>query len=249
MADLEDIFKALMPKKIRKQFKKKGGWLLLWEAVRTLWRGLNRRQGVSKPAMAMKPSQMMSDQLKGSGPFEDELQQARSYAAALHNMAQQATSPFDRDRLHNLALHVDDWWQTLFRLVQRVSRFQNDPLLQRDLKAVPDAIRRLEKQLADEQNAAVLKQMTQTLQQRQAQWQALEKLQSTMRLAEVKIESTVAMLGTIYSQAHMSQSQGQIADYRRLLEEVDEEALALQDYLMALDEVKLGQSTIARGAG
>jgi len=78
-----------------------------------------------------------------------------------------------------------------------------------------------------------------------AGWASLEKLQNTMRLAEVKIESTVSMLGTIYSQTQIGSSRGQVADYRHLLAEVDEETMALQDYLEALEEVKYGRPSLA----
>jgi hypothetical protein len=54
----------------------------------------------------------------------------------------------------------------------------------------------------------------------------------------VQLESTIAAIGTIYSQALAIQSTDQIADYGHLSKEVDEQAKALRDQLEALEEVK-----------
>ncbi|NJM40426.1 MAG: hypothetical protein HC853_06505 [Anaerolineae bacterium] len=69
----------------------------------------------------------------------------------------------------------------------------------------------------------------------------LEKLQSSMRQAEVQLESTVASLGTIYSQVLTAQSTNQVADYGHLAADVNEQVHQLQDQIEALEEVKLGQ--------
>lgn len=70
----------------------------------------------------------------------------------------------------------------------------------------------------------------------------LEHLQNMMKRAEIKIESTLSALGTIYSQILAGQSTDHVADYGRLSAEVDEEVRTLQDHLEALEEVKLGNA-------
>jgi hypothetical protein len=74
---------------------------------------------------------------------------------------------------------------------------------------------------------------------RQSQLQSLEKLQSTARNAEVQLESTVASLGAIYSQALANQGTSQVADYRHLASEVDERVRGLRDELEAIEDVRL----------
>ena len=81
--------------------------------------------------------------------------------------------------------------------------------------------------------------MERSLSHRRSQLAALEKLQRTIHGAEIKIESTLSMLGTIYSQILAGQSKEHVADYRRLWNEIDEEFHTLQDHLEALAEVKL----------
>jgi len=81
-----------------------------------------------------------------------------------------------------------------------------------------------------------------SLSHRRSQLAALEKLQRTIHGAEIKIEGTRSMLGTIYSQFLAGQSKEQVADYRRLLNEIDEEVHTLHDHLQALEEVKFASA-------
>jgi hypothetical protein len=80
-----------------------------------------------------------------------------------------------------------------------------------------------------------------TLTSRKNQLAALKRLQGARNRVEIKIESTLSALGTIYSQILTAESTDQIADYSRLSIDVDEEVRTLQDYLEALAEVKLSR--------
>lgn len=64
------------------------------------------------------------------------------------------------------------------------------------------------------------------------------KLPSTIKKAEIQMESTLSLLGTLYSQLLIGQSTNHVADYSRLSNDVDEEVCRLQDQLEALWEVK-----------
>jgi len=105
---------------------------------------------------------------------------------------------------------------------------------------VPKSIKKLEAQLAQETDGATRAELERTLASRKNQLVALQQLQNMMKRAELKIESTLSSLGTIYPQLLTSQSTNHVADYSRLSEEVDEEVRTLQDHLEALEEVKLG---------
>jgi hypothetical protein len=110
------------------------------------------------------------------------------------------------------------------------------------LEAVPKAITDLESRLAQETDPAIRSQLERTLANRRKQLAALERLQNTMKRAEIQIESTLSSLGTIYSQLLTGQSTDHVADYSRLSAEVEEEVHTLQDHLEALEEVKLGRA-------
>jgi len=253
MADLDDIVKILLPKKVRKRLKKNKkkfakefvSLVLGW--FRNLFSGSGSKKSAKSAATsASAPTNQQQPPGKVKNhPLQSQLERAEEYAVAIRQQAAQANTEMSRDRLHNLALHIADWQQKLQRLANQVILYEQDSLLQRDLKEVPRAIKDLEKRAAAEENEQVRAAVERTLEQRRRQWASLEKLQNTMRLAEVKIESTVSMLGTIYSQTQIGSSRGQVADYRHLLAEVDEETMALQDYLEALEEVKYGRPSLA----
>lgn len=168
------------------------------------------------------------------------IDQARAYQQEIERLVQNANSPHDRQRLQDLAAQVTNWTQAVTSLAQRVDGFRQNRLIRADLKTVPKSITSLEERLAEATDPVIRRELERTLANRQKQQANLQKLQQTIQWAEIKIESTVSMLGTIYSQLLTGQSKNHVADYRQLLTEVDEELLSLQDHLAALEEVKLG---------
>lgn len=139
-----------------------------------------------------------------------------------------------------LTAQIEEWTAAIRELVQRVETLHQDELIRRDLKTVPEAIASLESRLAREGDVAIKAQLELTLANRRKQLAALKQLQNTINRAEIQIESTLSLLGTIYSQILIGQSTSHVADYSRLATDVDEEVRLLQDQLEALREVKLG---------
>ena len=169
------------------------------------------------------------------------LDQAASYKTKIDHAVESASTQADRIRLEQLAQQIDTWTDAITNLAQRVSILRQDELIRRDMQQVPRAIADLEKRLTNETDADLKAQLERTLTNRQKQLEALEQLDNTMERAEMQIESTVSMLGTIYSQILTGQSTSHVADYGHLSADVDEEVRVLQDHLEALREVKLGR--------
>ena len=178
-----------------------------------------------------------------SSVLREYLEQAQSYEQGILDLMRNAPTEFNRTRMEELSRYIDHWRGLLDALVERVDHFQQNELLQRDLKTVPKAIKRLEAQLEEGVPEKVAKELKRTLSNRQNQLDSLQSLHETMQWAEVKIENTVSMLGTLYSQAMMSQSKGQVGNYQRLLAEIEEESLSLNDYVTTLKEIKFGNDT------
>jgi dGTP triphosphohydrolase len=135
---------------------------------------------------------------------------------------------------------IDSLTEAVEDLVARISSLQHNDVIRRDLRAVPQAIEDLEARLASESDQTIHTQLERTLANRKKQLESLVALQTTIKRAEIQIESTLSQLGTIYSQLLTGQSTSQVADYSRLAADVDEEVRLLQDHLEALREVKLG---------
>lgn len=169
------------------------------------------------------------------------LNKALAYQAQIESLIEATTNPNARARLQDLAGEFGEWVQAIEDLVRRIDDFQGNTLIRQDLEAVPQAIIKLEAQVANETDPDVQAQLERTLNNRRNQLTALERLQNTMKRAEIQIESTLSALGTIYSQLLTGESTDHVADYSRLSAEVDEEVRLLQDRLEALEEDKLGR--------
>jgi hypothetical protein len=148
-----------------------------------------------------------------------------------------------------LLTRVHRWRQTIEALARRLNGWRQNSLLYQDLSDVPPLITSLEQQLASESDPALRAYLERILTRRRNQLTALEQWQTTIRRAEIQIETTVAVFGTIYSQLLTNQSTSHVADYSRLLAEIDEEVYSLQDHLEALKEVKsgIGDVTVQMG--
>ena len=120
-------------------------------------------------------------------------------------------------------------------------------MINQDLKAVPASILRLEDQITAEPDPEVKAALERTLASRKKQLISLKQLQSLLTRAEIQMENTLSVLGTIYSQILTDQSTNQVADYRHLSAEAEEETRVLQDHLEVLEEVKLGSVWSMKG--
>jgi len=173
--------------------------------------------------------------------LQEHLAKARAYKTQIDAVVQANSNKSLQMYLRDLATQVQSWVQSIEELAQRVDAFERNSLIHHDLESVPVSIKKLEDQLAQETDPATRTDLERTLQNRKNQLAALQKLQNTMKRAEIKIERTLSALGTIYPQLLTGQSTNQVADYSRITSEVSEEIRTLRDHLDALEEVKFGQ--------
>jgi hypothetical protein len=166
------------------------------------------------------------------------LDQAQVYKAQINQVLKATSNKNDAARQQQLTVQINVWVEAIQDLGQRIDSLRQDHLIGQDMAVVPKAIENLATQLADEADAVTRLQLERALINRQHQLASLESLQSTIKQAEIQIENTLSLLGTIYSQVLTSQSTNHLADYGRLSAEVDEEVNRLQDQLEALQEVK-----------
>jgi chromosome segregation ATPase len=170
----------------------------------------------------------------------DYLAQTQAYKRKIDQTNTATESAARRVPLDNLAGRIEQWTAAIERLVQRLNSLRQDEIIRHDLQTVPKAIADLEKRLALESDPTLRDHLQRTLTNRRKQAAALAELQTVLRQAEFQIESTLSMLGTIYSQLLTGQSTSDVATYSRLSSDVDEEVRRLEDQLEALREVKLG---------
>lgn len=177
-------------------------------------------------------------------PIDDsvaaQLAEAKRYRAQMAVLIKSNPDKNKLARLGDLSSQMDEWMVSIQQMADRVNTFKHNGAVQNDKATVAQAISKLQAQLTSETDERVRQQLARTLAARQQQGESLDKLDSLMRQSEVQLESTVAALGTIYSQALAAQSTNQVADYSHLSSDVNEQVHQLRDQLEALEEVKLG---------
>ena len=169
-----------------------------------------------------------------------QLAEAKRYRAQMAALIKSNPDKNKLARLGDLSNQMDEWMVSIQQMADRVNTFKHNGAVQNDKATVVQAISKLQAQLTSETDERVRQQLARTLAARQQQGESLDKLDSLMRQSEVQLESTVAALGTIYSQALAAQSTNQVADYSHLSSDVNEQVHQLRDQLEALEEVKLG---------
>lgn len=192
---------------------------------------LNEQETPESPAAVPAATPMLKDQVK----------KARTYQAQLKSLLKSPARQNVHIRQADLAGQIDEWVQAIETLTQRVESFRQNSVIQTDLAAVPQSISDLERRLAAETDESTRAELERTLTIHKTHFAALKQLEGTIKRAEIKIESTLSSLGTLYSQILTSQSSNHVADYSRLSEDVEEEVHMLQDHLDALGEVKSGR--------
>jgi chromosome segregation ATPase len=155
-----------------------------------------------------------------------------------------------RDNLADTARQIDEWLENIFNLAQRLDRFQQEQdILARDKKRAHERIRQLRPKLEVEQDPAVVSQIEVTIKNLERQLQTIGALENTMERAHLQLETTLASLGTIYSQTMLVGAKDiDSARAKRLRQEIADEVHELDDVLLAMDEV-YSSSSQAAGLG
>jgi hypothetical protein len=143
-----------------------------------------------------------------------------------------------RDHMADVSRGITQWMENVYRLAKRLDAYVTDDTLRQDMQAVQPAIESLKKRLALEDDETVKRQISQTIAQKQIQWDNLRKLQNVMEQAQFQLESTITAMGTVYSQV-MILSARDVASGRaqRLQQDIADQVQALQDVVHTVDEV------------
>ncbi|MEM7116446.1 MAG: hypothetical protein AAF614_28685 [Chloroflexota bacterium] len=242
--DVDDFIKILIPKSKRKKYKKqlkKGSiFAILFELIRLFLGSDDQNQQRPEPAATTYTSRTIEPtSIRSSDPLQQSLQQARQYQANIAGLMQDSNADsLKRVRLEQLNERVTTWVQMIENIVRKTAVQRDDPLLAAERKKVPAAIKRLEKDLADTTDPALREKLERTLANRRRQLEQLEHTSNNRRIAELKVENTLAQLGIIYSQLLSGQYLAERSSYERLNAEISHEVDVLEDYIDTLGELQ-----------
>ena len=133
---------------------------------------------------------------------------------------------------------IDDWIENIYRLARRMDVFEDDAILARDRRAVPDELRKLRQRLSSESGVTVREELGQAIQLKEQQLTNLNKVADNMKRADIQLDNTLAALGTLYAQMQVIDTKDlDSARARRLRDEIHDEVTELEDTILAMDEV------------
>lgn len=133
---------------------------------------------------------------------------------------------------------VDDWIGHMYNLALHVDAFDENELVERDRKMVPQQLEKTRIRLQRETDPAVRSDLEQQARQLEQQLANLEATANSVKRAEIQLESTLSSLGTIYAQMSlMGTKEVDSSRAQRLRLEIQDEVSSLQDTIEAMDEV------------
>ncbi|MDX1415215.1 MAG: hypothetical protein R3293_13550 [Candidatus Promineifilaceae bacterium] len=170
--------------------------------------------------------------------------EALDYRSRIEKVIREQDDSMLRDELDETAAQIDDWLEHIYSLAQRIDRYQQErDVLERDRERTVKRVQELRLRLEKEDNSALKQQIETTLASKERQLATLEKLDDTIKRAELQLENSHTFLATIYSQTMLVDAKDiDSGRSRRLRQEIADEVDELQDMLLAMDEVYSPQS-------
>jgi chromosome segregation ATPase len=176
--------------------------------------------------------------------LQQRVNEALDYRSRIEKTIREQDDSMVRYELSETAAQIDAWLEHIYSLAQRIDRYQQErDVLERDRDRTEIRIKELEALLTREDDESIKDQITSTLESKERQLATLKKLADTIQRAELQLESSHALLATIYSQTMLVDAKDiDSGRSRRLRQEISDEVDELQDMLLAMDEVHTPQS-------
>ncbi len=137
---------------------------------------------------------------------------------------------------------VDDinaWIAHMYDLALHIDAFEGNDIVERDLKAVPQKIEKVQQRLTVEKDERVIADLKAQKINLEQQKRNLEATMNSVKRAEIQLESTLASLGTVYAQMSLlGTKEVDSSRAQRLRLEIQDEVASLQDTIEAMDDVQ-----------
>ena len=127
--------------------------------------------------------------------LREKLNEAEQYRQRIQQVVDQQRSGVLRDRLKATTVQVYDWIANMVALARRIDTFRSDAIIQRDLRTVPEEVRRLEGRLTLERDPRVREQMQATLVSSREQGDSLRELKGRMDRGRLATGSLAGVAG------------------------------------------------------
>lgn len=166
---------------------------------------------------------------------------ALEYRRNMLTLAKRASGAL-RTHLLTTVEDVNDWIAHMYDLAQHIDSFEDNELVERDRRTVPQQIEKVRQRINVERDPVVRTDLERQAEQLQQQLDNLNATINSTKRAEIQLESTLSSLGTVYAQmARLGTSEVDSGRAQRLRLEIQDEVASLQDTIEAMDEVQTQQ--------
>lgn len=143
-----------------------------------------------------------------------------------------------KERMQRTTGDIYDWIGNMVRLARRLDSFRGDPIIKGDRDGLRESIPALEKRLQREEDDRVRRQVETTLADQRRLQANIAELENRMQRADLQLDSSLAALGTVYSQILLVGSKEVDSDRaERLSADIASEVTSLQDVVDSINEV------------
>jgi len=166
------------------------------------------------------------------------IQDALEYRRNMLDLAKNKKGSMRTQLLHTVE-DVNDWIAHMVDLAKHIDAFEENELVVRDRRMVPQQIEKVKVRIEREQNETVRNDLQRQVDQLEQQLANLDATVNSVRRAEIQRESTLSSLGTIYAQmSRLGANEVDSSRAQRLRLEIQDEVAGLQDTIDAMDEVQ-----------
>ena len=170
--------------------------------------------------------------------LQEKLKRAEEYHQQINAAVIAQRDGVLKDRLKRTTNDIYDWIGNMVRLARRLDAYRSDPIILGDRDALKESIPNLQRRLAQENDGRVHEQLETTLGDQQRLQVNIAELDNRMQRADLQLDSSLASLGTVYSQLLLIGSKdvdgGQA---ERLQADISDEVNSLQDVVASINEI------------
>jgi hypothetical protein len=193
------------------------------------------QRAAAKPAPVKAARKPIPEPVKNPADYR---QRAIGYRRRIQSLIKSRRRGPLADLMAAILPKLEGWEARVGQLADRLTNFETDKLIQRDIKEVSSNIERMQSLWEAETDPATRKQIERTLagyKEQQAQLDALTRL---MRRTRFVLDDTLASMGTIYSQVQVLDAMDiDSARATRIGDEIQEQVDKLNDVLSAFSDV------------
>ena len=171
-------------------------------------------------------------------PLRDKLKKAEDYHQQIKATVKTQKDGILKERMQRTTGEIYDWIGNMVRLARRLDSYRVDPIIKGDREELLKSIPSLEARLRQENDPRVRQQIETTLSDQRRLQENIGELDSRMQRADLQLDSSLAALGTVYSQLLLVGSKEVDSDRaERLSTDISNEVASLQDVVDSINEV------------